>query len=226
MVHDSLLSLCPLASFHGNHVKACQVFLDQLAIFIDGRYLDKVKENVSGRDFRMDFTKFSRKVHEHITGRTPSPVELLRTYYYDCLPYKGDPPTPEENQMFEGVRRFHGALELQSRTMVRRGKLKPREQVCPSCKSRHTSFQQKGVDLLLGVDLVAASVKGHIAHAAVVAGDSDFLPAVEIVKAEGVIVWLFHERASTSELALAADERIEIGRAFLKDVARTRRGSR
>ncbi len=200
--------------------------MEQLAIFIDGRYLDKVKENVAGRDFRMDLTKFSRKVHEHVTGQTPSPLELLRTYYYDCLPYKGDPPTPEENQRFERARRFHSALELQPRTMVRRGKLKPREQVCPSCKNRHTSFQQKGVDLLLGVDLVAASVKGHISHAAIVAGDSDFLPAVEIVKAEGVVVWLFHERASTSELALAADERIEINREFLKDMRRSGRSVR
>lgn len=200
--------------------------MDQLAIFIDGRYLDKVKENVSGRDFRMDFTKFSRKVLRHVNDWSPKSVDLLRTYYYDCLPYKSDPPTEEENRRFEGARSFHGALELQPRTMVRRGKLKPREQVCPSCESRHTSFQQKGVDLLLGVDLVVAGVKGHIAHAAIVAGDSDFLPAVEIVKAEGVIVWLFHERASTSELALAADERIEIDRAFLQDLARTRHRSR
>lgn len=200
--------------------------MEQLAIFIDGRYLDKVKENVSGWDFRLDFTKFSRKVLRHVSDRSPGTLGLLRTYYYDCLPYKSDPPTEDENRKFESARRFHGALELQSRTMVRRGTLKPRQQVCPSCNGRHTIFQQKGVDLLLGVDLVAASVKGHIAHAAIVAGDSDFLPAVEIVKAEGVNVWLFHERASTSELALAADERIEIDRAFLQDVARTRRSSR
>jgi len=194
--------------------------MDQLAIFIDGRYLDKVKENVSGRDFRLDFTKFSQKVYGFVNDRSRGTLGLLRTYYYDCLPYKSDPPSEEENRKFESARRFHGALELQSRTMVRRGKLKPREQVCPSCRSKHTGFQQKGVDLLLGVDLVVAGVKGHIAHAAIIAGDSDFLPAVEIVKDEGVIVWLFHERESTSELALAADERIEINREFLRDLRR------
>ena len=215
-----------MSGFFKRKIKVRGGGVEQLAIFIDGRYLDKVKENVSGREFRMDFAKFSQKVCGYVKDRSPTPVDLLRTYYYDCLPYKSDPPTTEENQKFESARRFHSALELQPRTMIRRGKLKRRDQICHSCQSRQPGFQQKGVDILLGVDLVLASVKGHIAHAAIVAGDSDFLPAVEIVKAEGVVVWLFHERASTSELALAADERIEINREFLKDMRRAGRSAR
>ncbi len=114
--------------------------MEQLAIFIDGRYLDKVKENVSGRDFRLDFTKFSQKVYGYVIDRSPRPLGLLRTYYYDCLPYKSDPPTEDENRKFENARRFHGALELQSRTMVRRGTLKPREQACSGrCERPHCS---------------------------------------------------------------------------------------
>ena len=73
-------------------------------------------------------------------------------------------------------------------------------------------YQQKQVDLLLGLDFALLSAKRSITHAAVVTGDSDMAPAFEEARREGIAVWLFtgepHSRAR--ELWHAADERVEL----------------
>jgi hypothetical protein len=66
---------------------------------------------------------------------------------------------------------------------------------------------------------------------AIVAGDSDLLPAFEVARTEGVSVWLFHgprvskiDNTSTyaDELWRGADERYEINLAFMKNIERKR----
>ena len=60
-------------------------------------------------------------------------------------------------------------------------------------------------------------------HIAIVAGDGDFVPVIDVAKSEGVAAWLFHGPRSTyaHELWLAADERHEMDEAFMRDIART-----
>lgn len=71
-------------------------------------------------------------------------------------------------------------------------------------------FEQKRVDILLGVDLVQLAAKHQITDAMVLAGDSDFLPAIEIAKQEGVVVHLFHGASPHNELLTRCDERVRI----------------
>lgn len=86
-------------------------------------------------------------------------------------------------------------------------------------------FQQKRVDLLMGLDFAMLSAKRQITHAAVITGDPDFIPAVEIAQQEGIITWLFHGPRQTGhstyayELWLAADRRVEMDQAFMDSVA-------
>lgn len=81
---------------------------------------------------------------------------------------------------------------------------------------------------MLGLDFALLSGKRQIAHAAVIAGDSDFIPAFEAARSEGISVWLFHgprrSRATgqstyAEELWLAADERFELDQALMNRVA-------
>lgn len=53
-------------------------------------------------------------------------------------------------------------------------------------------FQQKHVDLMLGVDMALLASKDRIAKVALLSGDSDFTPAIEAVKNEGVLATLWH----------------------------------
>ena len=91
-------------------------------------------------------------------------------------------------------------------------------------------FQQKRIDLLLGLDFALLSGKSQITRAALIAGDSDFIPAVEIAKQEGVAVSLFHgpikdnrnDSTHAQELWSVADERIELTQSFMESVKRIR----
>ena len=51
--------------------------------------------------------------------------------------------------------------------------------------------------MLLSVDMVRHAAAGHIQHAIVLAGDSDFIPAIEAVKESGATVSLWFGEANT-----------------------------
>jgi uncharacterized LabA/DUF88 family protein len=169
-------------------------FLDKAAVFVDGGFFGKVLDDL-GKP-RIDFEKLSDNLC--------ADNKRLRTYYYDCLPYQGDPPTPEERERYSKKSRWLDKLLLLPRFEVRLGKLSPR-------------FEQKGVDILFSVDLVRMSWAKQIDRAILITGDSDFIPAVNAAKETGIIVELYyyispHENGPSThqELIRAVDERYMI----------------
>ena len=85
------------------------------------------------------------------------------------------------------------------------------------------TFQQKRVDLLLGLDIALLSARQRVTHMALLAGDADLHPAVTVAKQEGVSFWLLHGPRGTysRELWREADERVEIDTAFVDTIRRT-----
>ena len=83
-------------------------------------------------------------------------------------------------------------------------------------------FEQKRVDVHLATDLVMHSTKRIITHAALLTGDSDFLPAIEIAKSEGVHMTLFYSEEDAlrahDELIDAVDERKIIDKDLLDNM--------
>jgi len=195
----------------------------RLAIFVDGGYLDSLASEEFG--VRVDQGKLGEEIRRIVASKTPNSVDLLRTLYYDCLPYQSDPPTTEEKERFSKKRSYFDALRNLPRFDVREGRLVFRG----FDKAGKQIFQQKRVDLLLGLDFALLSSKRQITHVAVVSGDSDLLPALKVAKEEGILVWLFHgprksKRDGSStyayELWQAADERFEIDQDFMNRVKR------
>lgn len=195
----------------------------RLAIFIDGGYLAALAE----KEFHIwiDYGKLPTEMVGIIAKKTPEPIDLLRSYYYDCLPYQSSTPTPEETKRFAAKRKFFDFLGRLPRFSVREGRLKFRGLDAKGVPI----FQQKRVDLMLGLDFALLSGKKQITHAAILAGDSDLLPAIEAAKLEGLSVWLFHgprvsqlDGTATYAIELwgAADERCEIDAAFMKRIER------
>ena len=75
---------------------------NRTAIFIDGAYLDNVlREEFGGA--RIDFDAFAQHVSRG--------ADLLRSYYYDCPPYQGNPPTEDQRRRYANRRSFFEALE-------------------------------------------------------------------------------------------------------------------
>lgn len=86
-------------------------------------------------------------------------------------------------------------------------------------------FQQKRVDLMLGVDMALLASKDRIAKVALLSGDSDFTPAIEAVKNEGVLTTLWHGSQSPDakpsyELLQVCDERRELTAEIIQSVLR------
>lgn len=189
--------------------------MDRCAIFVDGAYVEKIfKIHLGGA--RIDYGKLAKHIS---TGS-----DLLRTYYYNCAPYQSNPPTPEERLRFSANEKFMLALARLPRFQVRLGKLEfrgKRDDGSPI-------FAQKRVDILLGVDMVELAATRQITRAVLVAGDSDFLPAIEAVKRQGVMTVLWHGprggqgRPSTyhNDLWDSCDERFEIDAAVAAAVSR------
>ncbi len=177
-----------------------------IGIFIDGAYLANVLRNEFERA-RIDFQKFSNA----IAGE----AEILRTYYYNCLPYQGNPPLPEDKARYDAARRFYDALTMLNRYEVRLGRLEFRG----IDSDGNPRFEQKRVDILLGVDMVQLAAKGHIQQAVIVAGDSDFIPAISVAKSEGVVVRLFHGGQCHDDLRQEVDERTRLTQEFVDSVA-------
>jgi uncharacterized LabA/DUF88 family protein len=177
-----------------------------MAIFIDGAYLDAVLRSEQGGGVRVDFAKLARK----IAGN----VEILRTYYYNCLPYQRPNPTPDEAMRFATAQKFHFALRSLPRFEVREGMLVYRG----NDDKGKPIYVQKGTDIQFGVDLVLLSAKQQISHAALIAGDSDFIPAINVAKNEGVLIHLFHGATPHYKLIEIADERTRITPEFLQDL--------
>jgi uncharacterized LabA/DUF88 family protein len=183
----------------------------RLAIFIDGGYLD-----VLARDefhVRVDNAKLSAQITRVVAEETAEPVDLLRTYYYDCLPYQSNPATEEEKlRLGRKEKRFNALRNLDS-YVVREGRLMYRG------LDEHGKpiFQQKRVDLLLGLDFALLSGKKQITHAAIVSGDSDLIPAVEVAQQEGISTWLFHgpHLSYARELWTVSDRRFEMTQGFM-----------
>ena len=188
-----------------------------LAVFIDGGYIESIcNEHFDG--VRVDYRKLGAEIQRMIEERSSGSLEHLRTYYYTCPPYQGDPPTAEERRLLSGYQRFRDAVGYLPRFELREGRLQKRGQGADG----RPIFQQKRVDLLLGLDIALLGAKQQITHMALLAGDGDFHPALRVAKQEGVSFWLLHgPRGSYSrDLWKEADERVELDAPFMSAVRR------
>ena len=60
----------------------------RLAVHIDGGYVSNVGKSAN---VWIDYKVLSDKVTATIRGTTEGPLDLIRSYYYDCLPYQSNP---------------------------------------------------------------------------------------------------------------------------------------
>jgi len=159
--------------------------LDRVAIFIDGAYVDNITKTYF-KMVRIDYEKLVNWIQQQTA------IPLFRTYYYYCPPFKSNPPTDDENDRTSKQQRFIDRLERI-----------PFFQTCPGKLVKKTNsegvsvFVQKGVDVHLAVDLVKLSLNHSISHAVILAGDGDFVPAVQVAKESGVLVTLIYGGTNT-----------------------------
>jgi len=178
-----------------------EMSVDKVAICIDLGYLNKITSKFGNIPISFELLKdelIDKKTERH-----------YRTYIYYCPPYQSSPPTPEEKSKVSRHDKFIHKLKNIPRLELRSGKL----------SKRGSSFIQKRVDTYCAIDLVKLSLMKYVQKVILVAGDSDFVPAIKEAKEHGVIVKLiYYPKAVHNELLECCDDKEEITQELLQKV--------
>jgi len=177
--------------------------MDKCAIFIDGGYLNKILKN-SYNEARIDYQKLSEAVSNELG------LYRLRTYYYYCMPLVRRGNTMDESRLADS-QKFATGLRRLPRFEVKLGRL----------QIINGQFKQKMVDVLMSLDIVEMCFSKNIQHAVLIAGDSDFVPAVKKAKDYGSVVHLYYNPDSVhTQLLDEVDELHPITEKLISEVSR------
>ena len=138
--------------------------LRRLIIFIDGAYLRKGFHEMFGHN-GLNFAKLkgflaSIRISRRLEG------ELIRVYYYDAIVEPSDKKHEEQKKYFDEIRKtpFY---------QVRLGRL---------VKTEKDTYRQKGVDILMSIDMLTKAYQNHYDIAVLVGGDDDLVDLVNAIK--------------------------------------------
>jgi len=175
------------------------IYSEKCGIFVDGGYLRSELKRMGNKP--LDLLKFSEKVSKLIK------TERLRTYYYDCLPIKIKGDKISEN-LYNSKKQFCDRISLLPQFEVKLGELQYIKGI----------YKQKKVDVLMSLDIADKCFEKQIQHAVMVAGDSDFIPAIQKAKNYGAIVHLIANKDTVNkELLKEVDVFYNLNEEFIKD---------
>ena len=181
---------------------------EKAVVLIDGMYLQNI-ENAFGLYGKVDYQKLSDKlVGTH---------QRARTYVFDALPHISSPSHANKQK-------FLDRLSYYDKFQVEQGYVKMEQRMCPKCQQQIDVPRQKKVDVLIATRLLECSLDQKIDKIVLLAGDGDFVPAVEVAKKKTEIVLAFAEHGNSigvaTSLKKACDVRIKLDATYFSDCAR------
>lgn len=163
----------------------------KIIILIDGGHL-RVKATMAGKTYNPTFIEnFAHKCS--IQGE-----EVFRILYYDCAPYTGTARLPVSGAQYTFTGSDKWLTDLASRDLfaVRRGVLKfrgykPKQTPVnplgpPTDADFVPDFEQKGVDMRIGLDIAAYSSNRCVERIVLVTNDTDCVPAMKYGRKAGL----------------------------------------
>ena len=170
---------------------------ERVMVFIDGSNLyHSLKGNFKRTD--IDIGKFVKKIVEK--------RRLVRIYYYNASVGRR-----EEPERYRDQQAFFASVGAIPYCELRLGRLV--YQNWPNSPP-----YEKGVDIQLTTDLLTHSFKNNYDVAVLVAGDNDFVGAIQAVKDNGknVEVALFGKERTSYRLRMVADKVVTLNSKYLK----------
>ena len=170
---------------------------ERVMIFIDGSNLYHSIKNFFKRT-DIDMGKLGNKLLDK--------RRLVRIYYYNAkVGHK------EEPERYRDQQAFFASVSAIPYCELRLGRL-------VYINWPNTPPFEKGVDIQLATDMITHSFKNNYDVAVLVAGDNDYVGALQSVKDNGkhVEVALFGKERTSRQLRVAADRVITINARFLK----------
>ncbi|MFH0913879.1 MAG: NYN domain-containing protein [Chloroflexota bacterium] len=169
---------------------------ERVMVFIDGSNLYHSLKNYFKRT-DIDIGKFCNKLLER--------RRLIRIYYYNARV-----GLKEEPERYRDQQKFFNSVAAIPYTELRLGRLVYNN--WPSSPP-----YEKGVDVQLAVDMLTHAFKNNYDVAILVAGDNDYVGAIQAVKDNGkhVEVALFGKERTSRQLREVADKIIVINSRFM-----------
>ena len=170
---------------------------ERVMIFIDGSNLYHSLKNFFKRT-DLDIGKLSNKLLDR--------RRLVRIYYYNARV-----GLKEEPERYQDQQKFFANVNAIPYSELRLGRL-------VYFNWPNSPPYEKGVDIQLATDMITHSFKGNYDVAVLVAGDNDYVGALQSVKDNGkhVEVALFGKEQTSRQLRAVADRVITINARFLK----------
>ncbi len=184
----------------------------KVAILIDGGHL---RANSKQADLKYSPDLIEKVAHSCLQDPDES---LLRILYYDCAPFSGKLKQPVSGTIKQvvGSDAWLDQLARKDLFAVRRGVLKFRgfkPKRTPIDPDELTDddfkpiFEQKGVDMRIGLDLALFSGTGAVQRVILITGDTDYIPALKHARKAGlqIVVIRLPGRAIPKELLWHCD---------------------
>jgi len=176
--------------------------MDKVAVFVDAGMLAILTKyafpNTDETPRKIKWDVFPKKLAQECNA------ELFRTYLYTCPPYHSSYPTIDEKERKASYDRFAHALRQLKQFQLREGRLRKYYDV-----KGNPDFIQKGVDVLLAIDMLKMALKSAIQKAILVSSDSDFVPVVRALRDEGIFVNLYYYKPDDNKLACYSQDLFE-----------------
>ncbi len=165
----------------------------RIVILIDGAFL-RARTAKAGKKYDPTF------IEAFALGCKTGDEEILRVLYYDCAPYSGTIQLPVSGEPFVCASSDKWLEELACKDLfaVRLGVLKfrgykpkriPVTQSTPLTDDDFDlDFEQKGVDLKIGLDIASYCEHRHADRIILVSNDTDCIPAIKYGRKSGMQV--------------------------------------
>jgi uncharacterized LabA/DUF88 family protein len=189
--------------------------ITKVAILIDGgffwkRFVSQEKRDPTPKDVVDAVIDAMSKVAQKTDGDTKD--VLFRIFYYDCDPFGGiiDDRTHtkkldcSKSPIYLGKSKFLAELSKMDKFALRKGELSFAgwKQDLHNPQKWKPDFNQKGVDMKVGIDMASMAIKHVVDKMVLIAGDSDFVAPIKFVRREGVQVYLYRMGNKVKELLI------------------------
>lgn len=185
--------------------------MKRVAVLLDGGHTRVLARN-AGMDYTPDYI-------EKIAKACVEPDEdALRFLYYDCAPYVGTTllPVSGAEKHYNGSDAWLKTLGAKNLFAIRLGVLKFRgfkpKRIFPTGtpvtdNDFKADFEQKGVDMRIGLDIATFSANKSVDLLILVSGDTDCIPAMKHARISGLQVALvsFPNRSASREMLMHSD---------------------
>lgn len=183
--------------------------MQNYAILIDGGFAKRKLGTAKDPATAQDFLRLVQKIQ---TLAPLANMRLHRVYYYDSVPLETGHDKPLGGGKIEfgnspiatRSRKLFEQLAQQPYTALRLGELSFQgweisakklnkadgRSVEISSDDLRPQITQKGVDMRIGMDIAALTLKKQVHAIVLVSGDSDFVPAMKFARREGANLYL------------------------------------